>query len=56
MDEKKGGGGSLFFNEIFDFPLASAPASDTHPLHHTIVLDSGIDARYVRRPGRGLGI
>ena len=28
----------------------------THPLHYTVTLDSGIEARYVRRKGRGLGI
>ncbi len=28
----------------------------THPLHHTVALDSRSEAMYVRRQGRGLGI
>ena len=28
----------------------------TRPLHYTVALDSGSEARYVRRQGRGLGI
>ena len=31
-------------------------AAPTHPLHDTVALDSGSEARYVRRQGRGLGI
>ena len=31
-------------------------AAPTDPLHHTVVLDSGSEARYVRRQGRGLGV
>ncbi len=31
-------------------------AAHTHPLHYTVALDSGSEARYVRRQGRGLGI
>ena len=28
----------------------------THPLYYTVALDSGSEARYVRRQGSGLGI
>ena len=31
-------------------------AALTHPLYDTVNLDSGSEARYVRRQGRGLGI
>ena len=31
-------------------------AAPAHPLHYTVALDSGSEARYVRRQGRGLGI
>ena len=31
-------------------------AAPTHPLHHTFALDSGSEARYVRRQSCGLGI
>ena len=31
-------------------------AAPTHPLHDTVALDSGSEARYVRCQGRGLGI
>ena len=36
--------------------LYLAALSPTHPLHYTVALDSGSEARYVRRQGRGLGI
>lgn len=41
----------FFIDEIF----ALHPHT-THPLHDTVALDSGTEARYVRRQGRGLGI
>ena len=64
--DKEDGGVSLFLHQIIDFApahFASTPATTqpilaapTHPLHHTVALDSGSEARYVRRQGRGLGI
>ena len=36
--------------------IACILAALTHPIHLTVTLDSGSEARYVRRQGRGLGI
>ncbi len=60
MEDKEDGGASLFPHQIVDF--APAPAQPVprrtfpHPLHYTVALDSGSEARYVLRQGRGLGI
>ena len=63
MADKEDGGPILFLHQIIDFApvnFALAPAytlaAPTHPLHHTVALDSGSEARYIRRQGRGLGI
>ena len=65
MGDKEEGGSSLFPHQIVDFhlhlhlhlqSLYLAALSHHHPLHYTVALDSGSDARYVRRQGRGLGI
>ena len=58
---KEDGGRSLFLNQIIDFApahFAPAPAQPVFncTLHRTVALDSGSEARYVRRQGRGLGI
>ena len=61
---KKDGGSGFFPHQIIDLlphflyrHLHSCIlALPTHPLHDTVASDSGSEARYVRRQGRGLGI
>ena len=61
---KEDGGSSFFPHQIIDLlphflyrHLHSCIlAAPTHPLYNTVALDSGSEAMYVRRQGRGLGI
>ncbi len=52
---------SLSLHQIIDshrtyICTACTSAALTHPLHYAVALDSGSEARYVCRQGRGLGI